>query len=183
MPPTIDTMRQFIVLSILLSILTISLAGCKKEEPVPGFDMIFQQEFTIPAGIGPFVTHHFYLQNLNTRYAALLAQFGKTDADISRILTAQASIVGIFNDANFNVVEEASLRVYQESDPNGRIEAAYRFPTPIDPSNTLDLIPTLADTKAIMREDRFSIDLALRLRSTTPDEMVVRLNLQMKANY
>ena len=176
-------MRQLFIRTALLCSIAFSLAGCKKEDTIPGFDLIYQQDFTIPAGIGPLVTHHFYLQNLSTRYAALLDQYGKTDAEIVRILPVQASIVGIFNDSNFNVVEDASLRVYQESDPNGRIEVAYRFPTPIDPSNTLDLIPALADAKGIMKEDRFSIDLALRLRGTTADEMVVRLSLQLKANY
>ncbi len=168
---------------MLLAVIAFCMAGCKKEDNTPGFDLIYQEEFALPAGIGPFVTHHFYLQNLNTRYAALLDQYGKTDGDVTRILTLQASLIGIFGDANFNIVEEASLRVYQESDPNGFIEAAYRFPTPIDPSNTLDLIPSLADTKRIMNQDRFSIDLALRLRGTTVDEIPVRLNLQMKANY
>ncbi|TNE50361.1 MAG: hypothetical protein EP344_17390 [Bacteroidetes bacterium] len=159
------------------------VTGCKKEDTTPGFDMLYQQDFTIQPGLGPFVTHHFYLKNIDTRYASLLDQYGKTDEEVIRILPVQAAVAGIFGDANFNVVEEASLRIYQESDPNGYIEVAYRFPTPIDPSNTLDLIPTLADAKRILKEDRFSIDLAIRLRSTTADEMPVRLSLKMKANY
>jgi len=176
-------MRKFFPVPGLLAFLIISFAGCKKEDVAPGFDMIYQQEFTIPAGIGPFVTHHFYLKNISTRYLAQLNQAGRTDAEITAILPAQAALVGIFGDANFGVVEEASLRVYQESDPNGFIEAAYRFPTPLDPNNNLDLIPTLANVKKIMKEDRFSLDLALRLRNTTQDEMPVRLNVQLKATY
>lgn len=177
-------MRLIISLKVgILLLCCLAFAGCKKEETLPGFDMIYTQDFSFPAGIGPFVTHHFYFKNLFTRYDNLLTQAGKTDAEISRILTLQASLSGIFGDANFNVVEEASLRIYNESDPLGFIEVAYRFPTPIDPSNTLDLIPSLADAKKIMSQDRFSIDLALRLRNTTFDETPVRLNLQFKANY
>lgn len=145
--------------------------------------MLYQQEFVIPPGIGPFVTHHFYLKNISSRFLALLDQHGKTEADITSILTAQAAVVGIFGDADFSLVEEASLRVYQESDPNGYIEVAYRFPTPIEPSNVLDLIPSLADAKKIMTKDRFNMDLALRLRGTTADEVAVRLNLQLRATY
>lgn len=169
---------RFFLFGMLLAFL-----GCKKDESAPGFDMLYQQEFVIPPGLGPFVTHHFYLQNLSTRYLALLDQHGKTDVDIKSVLTAQAALVGIFGDADFSLVEEASLRVYQESDPNGDIEAAYRFPTPIERSNVLDLIPSLANSRKIMTKDRFSIDLALRLRGTTPDEMAVRLNLQFRATY
>lgn len=176
------TVKTFVILALAGTLLLLA-AGCKKEEVGPGFDMIYQYEFNIPAGIGPFVTHHFYLKNLPTRYSNLLAQHSKTDSEITAILPAQANIQGIFGDANFAVVEEASLRVYLESDPTGFIEIAYRFPTPIDPSNVLDLIPSLADAKRILKEDRYNIDLALRLRSTTTEETAVRLNLQMKATY
>jgi len=176
-------MRCILLKTGLLLAIALAFAGCKKEDNTPGFDMIYQEEFSIPPGIGPFVTHHFYLKNLFTRYEILLAQAGKTDADVSGILPVQASIIGVFGDANFNIVEEASLRIYQESDPNGFIEVAYRFPTPIDPSNALDLIPSLADAKRIMSEDRFSIDLALRLRNTTTDDIPVRLSLRFKAAY
>ncbi|MBK9337590.1 MAG: hypothetical protein IPM98_13915 [Lewinellaceae bacterium] len=173
-------MRKFFpVLGLLIG----CFAGCTKDDTAPGFDMIYQQEFAVPPGVGPFVTHHFYLKNISTRYLALLDQHGRTDAEIKSILPVQGALVGIFGDADFSVVEEASLRIYQESDPNGYIEVAYRFPTPIDRSNVLDLIPSLADAKKIMTKDRFSIDLALRLRNTTPDEMLVRLNLQLKATY
>ncbi len=172
-------------LPVATSVLAIVLlfCGCKKEDNGPGFDMMFQQEFTIPAGIGGVSTHHFYLKNLSTRYEALLNQYGKSDAEIAHIITARAAITGIFGDADFSIVEEATLRVYQETDPNGFIEVAYRFPTPIDPNNTLDLIPGLADSKRIMSDSRFSIDLALRLRNTTPDEIPTRLSLQLKAVY
>ncbi|MEQ1747409.1 MAG: hypothetical protein ABMA02_18405 [Saprospiraceae bacterium] len=167
----------------LAALYLLGFVSCKKDDISPGFDMLYQQEFFIPAGIGPFVTHHFYLKNITTRYQTLLSQSGKTAEEIVAILPVQASISGIFGDANFALVEEASLRVYQESDPTGFIEVAYRFPTPIEPSNTLDLIPSQANAKKIMTQDRFSIDLALRLRGTTTDETPVRLSLQMKATY
>lgn len=167
----------------LLTGITLLCTGCKKDSIQPGFDMLYQEEFSIPAGIGGLATHHFYFSNLSTRYQALLDQNGKADAEIIQIIPAKAAITGIFGDANFDVVEEASLRVYEETDPTGYIEVAYRFPAPIDPSNHLDLIPTLAEVKKIMSKSRFSIDLALRLRKTTTDEMPVRLNLQLKANY
>ena len=167
----------------LLLGLALPFLSCNKEDTAPGFDMLYQQEFTMPAGIGGFVTHHFYFKNLPTRYNALLTQYGKTDDQITRILTAQAALTGVFGDANFDVVEEASLRVYHESAPNDYLEVAYRFPTPITPSNSLDLIPSLADSKRFMSDDRFSIDLSLRLRNTTPDETLVRLSLKLKADY
>jgi len=176
-------MRTRFKLPGLFVFLLFSFAGCEKDNTTPGFDMVYQQDFFIPPGIGAFVTHHFYLKNIPTRYLTLLSQSGRTDAEVTGVVPVQASLVGVFGDANFSLVEEASLRVYQESDPNGYVEMAYRFPTPIEPSNVLDLIPSLANAKGIMSKDRFSIDLALRLRGTTPDETQVRLNLQLKATY
>lgn len=176
-------MRIRLTLPGLLACLLFCFAGCDKEDTTPGFDMIYQQDFFLPPGIGPFVTHHFYLKNIPSRYLTLLAQASKTDEEVVAVLPVQASLVGVFGDADFSVVEEASLRVYQESDPTGFVEVAYRFPTPIEPSNVLDLIPSLASAKKIMSKDRFSIDLALRLRGTTTDETQVRLNLQLKATY
>ena len=129
------------------------------------------------------ITHHFYFDNLNTRYEALLSQYGKTDKEVLRILPAQASLAGIFGDLDFSIVEEVSLRVYTNSDKTDYIESAYRYPTPINPSNTLDLLPSLADCKRVMADNRFGIDLAIRLRNTTADEMPVRLSLQFKASY
>lgn len=161
----------------------LAFSACKKEDAAPGFDMFYQQEFSLAAGLGPFVTHHYYFKNLNTRYEALLSQYGKTDADITGVLPSAFALSGVFGDADFSVVEEASLRVYLESDPGDFIEVAYRFPTPLDPSNSLDLIPSLADAKRIMSENRYSIDLALRLRNTTYNEAPVRLSLQFKAVY
>lgn len=176
---TVQMIKKF---APLLGVLLL-LAGCKKDTVLPGFDMIYQEEFSLPAGIGGLATHHFYFKNIPTRYQNLLSQYSKADTAIIQIIPARAAISGIFGDANFAVVEEASLWVYNENDPNGRLEVFYRYPTPIDPSNALDLIPTLEQVKSIMSEDRFSIDLALRLRTTTTEETPVRLYLQLKANY
>ncbi len=156
---------------------------CKKDHIGPGFDLIYQRDFLLAPGLGPFVTHHFYFRDIPTRFQTLLRENGKTEADIQAVITRQASLVGIFGDADFSVVEEASLRVFTESDPKGLIEAAYRFPTPIDRSNVLDLIPSLANTKRVMANERFSIDLALRLRRNTTDETPVRLSLTLRATY
>ena len=167
----------------LLSVVVLG-ASCKKDDDqVPGFDMLYQQDFTIPAGIGGFDVHHFQITNIPTRYQQSLDQQGKTDADITGILTAQAIVGGIFGDADLSFVEQVSLRVFDESNPNDYVEIAYRQPVPLDPGNTLPLIPSLADTKRFFKNSRVSFDVVFWLRNTTQDETPVRLSLQMKATY
>ena len=87
-------------------LLLCSVWSCRKDDQVPGFDMIYRQQFTIPAGIGVFQVHHFYLKNIATRYEQLLEQHGKTDEEITGIITAQAMLTGVFGDATLGTAEK-----------------------------------------------------------------------------
>jgi hypothetical protein len=171
------------VAQLLLLLMLLSASCKKKEDTRPGFDLQYQTQFDIPAGLGPFVVHHFYLRNIPTRFEQTLLQNGKLKEDIAAILTTQANLSGVFGDADFAFIEQISVKVYNETDPIGAIEAAYRFPVPLDPGNNLPLIPSLADLKDILEEPRFSLDVALWLRKTTQIETSVRLDLQFKAVY
>lgn len=155
----------------------------KDDDQAPGFDLIYQTDFLLPAGIGVFEVHHFQIKNIPTRYQQSLDQHGKTDGDIKSILTAQAVLSGVYSDANFDIIDQVSVRVFDASDPTDYVEIAYRYPTPLDPGNTLPLIPSLADTKRFFNKTRVSLDIVIWLRNTTQLETEVRLNLQMKATY
>lgn len=169
---------------LALALLLASLLACKKDNDLaPGFDMIYQQQFSIPAGLSEFVVHHFYFENLASRYDNLLSENAKTDADIKAILPIEAELVGVFGDANFDFLEEVSVRVYPASKPNSHLEFAYRYPVPLNPGNQLAIIPGLADVKTFLKEDRFNLDLALRLRKTTVDLSEARLSVRFRANY
>lgn len=165
-------------------LLLLSFAGCKKDDDLgPGFDLNYNQQLVIPAGIGGFDVHHFYLKNIPSRYLSTLQQQGKTDADITGVLTAQAELNGIFGDADFSFVDQVSVRIYHESDPTDYVEIAYRQPVPLDPGNRLPLIPSLADAKRFVSADRFSLDVVLWLRNTTVDNTEAQLSLTLKATY
>ena len=176
-------MKKFRAPAALLFIL-LAFAACKKDEQAtPGFDLAYTQQFDIPAGIGNFAVHHFYLKNIPSRYAQALVQQGKTDADVKGIITTAAVLSGVYGDADFSFVDQVSVRVYHESNPNDYIEVAYRQPVPLDPGNSLPLIPSLADSKRLVSADRYSVDVVLWLRSTTIDNTQAQLNLQFKAEY
>ncbi len=168
--------------AFFLSILCMAcLLGCDKDNNRPGFDLVYRKQFEIPAGIGVFDVHHFYLRNLPSRFAESLIAQDKTAAAITGVITAQASLTGVFGDANLNFVEQVSVRIYQESDPTDYVEIAYRLPVPLEPGNRLDLIPSLADSKRFVQNERFSLDVAFWLRRTTRESTPLQLDLQLKA--
>ncbi|MFN4253755.1 MAG: hypothetical protein ACK4Q5_01975 [Saprospiraceae bacterium] len=157
--------------------------SCKKDDTPAGFDMQYRQEFSIPAGLSVFAVHHFYLKNIPSQYATLLDNNGKTDADIAGIIPTKAELSGIFGDASFDFIEEASIRLYLEKDPTDYLECAYRLPVPLNPGNSLPLIPGLGDVKKYLSEPRFSVDVSLRLRRTTDEETTTRLDLLFRATH
>lgn len=173
-------------LLVFISLFAVALSGLscnKSENPLPGFDMLYQQNFIIPVGISEFEVHHFQFDNLPTQYQQYLDQHKKTDADITSIITSKAAITGIFGDANLDFIDQVSIRVYNESNPNDFIEIGYRYPVPLDPGNNLPIIPSLADSKRFLSQSRFSVDIVLWLRKPTTEESEVRFDLELSATF
>ena len=174
-------MKQIRIYGIALALL-FTLGNCKKEtESTLAFDMVYQADFTIQPGLGIDVVHHYYLKNIASRYMTYLSQYNKVDGNIIKILPAQLALTGTYGDANFDFIDQATLRIYNESDPNDFVEIAYRYPVPVDPGNSLALIPNQPNIKKYLTGSRFSIDLALRLRNITSEETVSRIDLLFKA--
>lgn len=158
--------------------------GCIKDNEVkPGFDMLFREQFEIPAGLNPYVVHHFYFRNLPTRFQQILDQQGRTASQVTGVLTASGVLSGIFGDANFNFLSEVSLRAFKEPNISNQVEIGYRLPVPLEPGNRLDILPSLADVKRYAQEDRMGLDLALRLRDITRQTTTVQLDLRLRATY
>lgn len=172
------------VQSALFLFLLLSGLACRKDDGLaPGFDMLFQREFSIPAGIGSLDVHHFQLRNIPSNWDQYLNTHGKSEADITGVITNLGTLGGIFGDVDLSFIQQVSVRVYNESNPNDFVEIAYRDPAPFDTGNILPLIPSLADAKRFFKEPRFSIDVVLYLRGITQDQSDVRLDLTMRATF
>jgi hypothetical protein len=173
-----NALRYLLLFSAFLAL------GCTRDDETgPGFDMVFQETFFIPPGISVFDTHHFIRKNLQTRYQAYLQQHGKTDADIASILLEEGSLSGQFGDADLGFVQELSVRLFDGINELVYTEAGYRLPVPFDAGNSIGIIPTLADCKPFLSDDRYGIDVVLRLRNVPQLESEVRLDLRFKAVY
>lgn len=168
-------------LAPILLVSFFQLSCHKDDELAPGYDMVFQRQFDIPAGISPFDVHHFQLKNIPTNWDDYLAEHSKTTADIKGVITSEASIGGIYGDADLSAIEKVSVRIYDEADPTDYLEIAYRDPAPFDSGNILKLIPSLADSKRFFTGARFSVDVVIYLRKNTEQINEVRLDLKMRA--
>ena len=167
---------------LLLFVFTLFLS-CKKEEDVRGIDLNYREVFEIPAGIGVFDVHHFYIKNIFTRFESTLAQGNIKTEDILRVLTVEATMAGQFGDANLDFVDRIALRVFNNDDVTNYLEIAYRDPSPIDPGNLIGLIRSLVDSKSYFNTDRFGIDVVIYLRRTTNESTAVQLDFKMRAAY
>lgn len=176
-------MRKLAIYSIAVCLL-FTLGNCKKDNELsPGFDMIYQADLTIQPGLSTDVVHHYYIKNISSRYLTYLSQYNKKDEDVTQILPLQMVLNGTYGDANYSFIDQAVLRIYNESAPNDFVEIAYRYPVPLDPGNSLALIPNEPNIKKYLTGSRFSLDLALRLRNITQEETVSRIELQFRAYY
>ena len=165
-----------------LGLLMLTTNCHKNDGPGRGVDLTYRQTFEIPAGIGVFDVHHFYISGIPTKYTATLSQAGVTNTDISRVTTIEGAITGLFGDANLDYVDRISIRAF-ESDPNNYLEIAYRDPSPLDPGNTIGFIPSLSDSKNFFSKDKFSLDIVVWLRKTTQETTPVQLDLKVRAEY
>ena len=177
-------MRKFVYGLLFMAASAVLGLSCQKDDGLaPGFDMVFQRTFTIPAGIGSFDVHHFQLKNTPSNWQQYLDQHGKTEAEITGVITSRASLGGVFGDADLSVIDRIYFRIYDDSNPNDYLEIAYRDPSPLDPGNILPLIPSLANSKRFFTNPRFSVDVVIYLRQITQRDSDVRLDLTMRATF
>jgi hypothetical protein len=176
-------MKHTCIALFFLGLAALSALHCKKDDDLGrGVDLVYRRNLEIPAGLGVFDVHHFYINNIPTNYTGTLDLAGVNPADVTKILTTQGTLTGTFGDANLDFIDRVSLRVFKD-DPNNYLEIGYRDPAPVDPGNTMGLIPSLADSKGFFSEDRVSLDVVIWLRRTTNESTPLQLDLTLRAAY
>ncbi len=165
-------------------ILLVGLTNCNKEELFEKYaNLVYREYFDIPAGVGVFDVHHFYINQIPTKYLASLAQGGIQKDEVTKVLTSQGSISALFGDSDLRFVDRISIRAYADGDPANYIEIAYRDPSPVDPGVSIGLIPSLASAQEFFQLDFVNIDVVIYLRETTTESVNMQLDLTMRAGY
>ncbi|MFK7979467.1 MAG: hypothetical protein AB8G86_05770 [Saprospiraceae bacterium] len=146
----------------------------------PGFNMTYQRDFEIPAGLGVFDTHVFELNGIPTNKAAFLSTTGANENEITAILPREAELSLNFANVDFVFVGEVVVEIFTREDNVG-IEIFYRDEIPLNTGRSITLFPSLPEIGRYLDGDEFNVRVELRLRDISPQFLETRLDFQFFA--
>lgn len=161
---------------ILLSI--ILLTTCKNDDAVL-FEMAYQAEFTIPAGINPFERHYFYIRDIPV--GTYLSANGVTADELKAINPGVARLSTIFSGGGqYDFIREVSIRIYTDDEDNWK-EVFWRNQVPLNQGEDLDVFGTLIDARPYFENQRFNIIVVMDLQGAPQQTTETRLTFNFQA--
>ncbi len=162
-----------------LLVLPIFISDCKKDDPVL-FEMLYANDFVIPAGLNPFDTHYFTLKDIPV--GTYLSSRNLTTDMLTRIEPRAANFINIFaGTATYDFIREISVRIYTDDENDSR-EAFYHFQVPQNAGDNLPIIPNDAlDARPYFNGNTFNILIRLDLRQTTMQNIETQLRFSFGA--
>ena len=158
----------------LILVAIIIFSGCTKDQHFL-FEMGFQRDFEIKAGLNTVEEHNFVLNNFNVDTAGNLGTRGLTYNKLNGIFPSTMQLQNVSSGAAMNFIYDVSVLIVDKENPNVSLEAFYREPVPTDTGIQLDLVPTLADFKQILIKNNFDVRVKIRVRNITPEFITARL--------
>lgn len=134
---------------------------------------------SIPAGLNTLETWYVNLDEVPTGIATQLAANGMESSQVKSIVPAQARLVSIFGDQDYNFVFEVVIYLCNAgatSDECGS-EVFYRVPVPENTGLIVDVIPNEFDVKSYLLQEEVNIQLAFRFRQPPPQFVDTRVEL------
>ncbi len=168
----------------ILFILPFVIVFCRdKDELRVLFEMPYQNLlFEIPAGLSHFEAHYFVLRDLQSNADFFLDNNGKTAEQITAVNPHSAQLWAVDGNIDFEFVDEVSVRIYLEDEPNKWKEIFYRDQIPLNIGSKIDLIPTSVNVKDFVLEENFSIEVVFaRMRTQSPSFIETRLDFVFDA--
>ncbi len=163
--------------------IVLALTACRKDaEKAFLFEMEYPVDFTINAGLGPYLAHYFEIPNIPTYYDSLLAYHNMEDADVTLIQARKARLISIFNDVNYDFIKSIDVEIYDtQTGTTKYFPAFYRDPVPENTGSTVELIAEETDLTPYLKSDRFNVRIRLELFSAAPQTIESRLILSFAA--
>ncbi|MEM6320239.1 MAG: hypothetical protein AAF960_21400 [Bacteroidota bacterium] len=163
---------------LLIGLLPLLFATCRGNGL--GFNMTYQRDFEIGAGLGVFDTHVFELNGISTNKAAFLATNDANESDITAINPREATLSLNFADADLAFIQEIVVEIFNRNNLAGR-EIFFRDEIRFNTGTQIDLIPSLPDIQEFLQEDEFNVRIEMRLRDISPRFLETRFDFQFFA--
>ncbi len=164
---------------MIIIVFALSLQGCRKEEKGFLFEMEYPVDFTINAGIGPFVTHYFEVQGIPTFADSLFAFHNVQQSVVTDILPRNGQMIPIFTNIDYAFIRSIDIQLYDEvSGTVKSIPAFYRDPVPENTGEIVDLVAEELDLKEFLLKDKVNIRIKLQLFEPAPKTVESRLILK-----
>ena len=143
--------------------------------------MRYDVNFTMGAALAPIVTHIYTLEGINTGFSEKLSEHSVTDAEVLKVNTSFARIYDVFGTSNLSFIDKIEVFVYNPDEPSQKWLAAIEDPVLNNVKDEIKLFPAITDFKDIVNTDMINIEIKIRLRDISPEEIDFRLELTMLA--
>jgi len=164
---------------IFVFLLAVVFISCRKDnERSFIFEMEYPVDFTINAGIGPYVSHYFEVQGVQTFADSLFAFHDVDPTTIESILPRKGRLISVFSDVEYDFIKNIEVELYDEV--NGsilRLPAYYRDPVPEKTGDQVDLVSEEVDLKDFILKDKMNFRVKLQLYGAAPKTIESRLIL------
>lgn len=143
--------------------------------------MTYTRDFEIFAGLNPFDTHYFVIEDIPSDTAAFFTAHQVNSDQIQAITPKSMRMTAIFANASYAFIYEVSVWIVSPDDSSDRKEIFYRDQIPLNEDGVMDLIPTLSDISAYLYQGSYNLEVRLQLNSTTTQSIETRLDYSFRA--
>ena len=166
---------------ILTLFIITGLFSCGINEEDILFEMRYDVNFTMGAALAPIVTHIYTLEGIKTGFSEKLNDNSVTDNEVIKVNTSFARIYDVFGTSNLNFIDKIEVYVYNPDEPSQKWLAAIEDPVLNNVKDEIKLFPAITDFKDIVSGELINIEIKIRLRDISPEEIDCRLELTMLA--
>lgn len=164
----------------IVAFVIVGFMQCNPDDIVPGFEMSYNRDFEIFAGLNTFDTHVFRLPNFDAAYDLYLNNNGVTDADVKQIVPKFFRITNLTGNITFEDLWRVRLFMVK-TDGTLEREIAFLEPIPNNIGYQINLVPTLADSKIILESGEFDLLLKLNYRTIPAQSIDARMSIVFQA--
>ncbi len=143
------------------------------------FEMPYQVEFEIPAGLNTIDEHVFEVNNIPTNADSIFSFYGYEKDAILRIDPGIANLSAIFSNSNYGFIREAAIEIFNDDNERGK-EVFFRIEIPRNIGSQMSLAATLVDAQEFLKQDKFNIRLILDTRELSSEFIQTRIQFNFR---